>query len=163
MNAQAAFDFRAHLERQREFSSRTFGPGMRTAGVVDHIRKELCEIERAPTDLTEWIDVVILALDGAWRCGATPEQIITALVAKQTKNEGRAWPDWRTMPADKAIEHDRSGDPSATQTRATKMPSGEAAGDEVKRLRSLGLRLDRAAMTEDAAAVRSVLARLGGK
>lgn len=105
-----AFDFRAHLERQREFSSRTFGPGMRTAGVVDHIRKELCEIERAPTDLTEWIDVVILALDGAWRCGATPEQIIAALVAKQTKNEGRAWPDWRTMPADKAIEHDRAGD-----------------------------------------------------
>ncbi|CEI76891.1 Uncharacterized protein PAE221_02479 [Pseudomonas aeruginosa] len=34
-----------------------------------------------------------------------------ALDAKQTKNESRSWPDWRTAPADKAIEHDRADDP----------------------------------------------------
>ena len=102
------FSFAVHLQRQREFSERTFGPGRRTAGVCDHIRKELIEIESAPEDVTEWIDVVILALDGAWRTGATPEQIISALVAKQTKNESRTWPDWRTVPMDKAIEHKRS-------------------------------------------------------
>ncbi|HCF6444821.1 DUF550 domain-containing protein [Pseudomonas aeruginosa] len=100
-----------HLERQRRFSERTFGPGSRAAGVVDHIRKELREIEENPGDLVEWIDVVILALDGAWRTGATPAQIIDALVAKQTKNESRSWPDWRTVPADKAIEHDRTDEP----------------------------------------------------
>jgi hypothetical protein len=105
-----AFDMLAHLRRQREWSERTFGPGPRTAGVIDHIRKELREIEADPTDLSEWIDVVILALDGAWRAGGSPEQIIAALVAKQTRNEGRTWPDWRTMPTDKAIEHDRSGE-----------------------------------------------------
>lgn len=104
------FDMLAHLQRQREWSERTFGPGSRAKGVVDHIRKELNEIESDPTDITEWIDVVILALDGAWRAGATPEQIVGTLVAKQTKNEGRVWPDWRTMPADKAIEHDRTGE-----------------------------------------------------
>jgi len=103
------FDFRAHLQRQREWSELTFGPGMRTAGVCDHIRKELCEVEADPSDMDEWIDVVILALDGAWRCGGSPEQIIAGIVAKQTKNEGRTWPDWRTMPADKAIEHVKSG------------------------------------------------------
>ena len=97
----------AHLQRQREWSERTFGPGPRAAGVVDHIRKELREIEAKPTDLSEWIDVVILALDGAWRSGATPQQIIDALVAKQAKNEARDWPDWRTQSPDKAIEHDR--------------------------------------------------------
>lgn len=102
------FDFAAHLQRQREFSERTFGPGARAKGVVAHIRKELLEIEAAPDDLAEWIDVVILALDGAWRTGATPEKIICALVAKQAKNEARTWPDWRTMSADAAIEHDRS-------------------------------------------------------
>lgn len=59
----------------------------------------------------KWIDVVILALDGAWRTGATPAQIIDALVAKQTKNEARTWPDWRTAPADKAIEHVRADEP----------------------------------------------------
>ncbi|OPL30756.1 hypothetical protein B5L72_09735 [Pseudomonas aeruginosa] len=105
------FSFEQHLHRQRRFSERTFGPGSRAAGVVDHIRKELREIEEAPGDLAEWIDVVILALDGAWRTGATPAQIIDALVAKQTKNEARTWPDWRTAPADRAIEHDRADEP----------------------------------------------------
>jgi hypothetical protein len=42
------FDLIAHLEKQREFSERTFGPGPRTAGVIDHIRKELREIESEP-------------------------------------------------------------------------------------------------------------------
>ncbi len=107
---RSAFDILAHLQRQREFSEHTFGPGARTAGICDHIRKELKEIEADPGDLTEWIDVVILAFDGAWRAGGSPQQIIDAIVAKQTKNEGRTWPDWRTVPADKAIEHDRSQD-----------------------------------------------------
>lgn len=101
------FDLVAHLHRQRAFSERTFGPGARTAGVCDHIRKELREIEAAPGDTEEWVDVILLALDGAWRSGATPEQIAAALEAKQTKNEGREWPDWRTVPSDKAIEHVR--------------------------------------------------------
>lgn len=101
------FDLAAHLHRQREWSDRTFGPGPRAQGVVDHIRKELREIEADPADLKEWIDVVILALDGAWRSGATPQEIIAALVAKQTKNENRLWPDWRTAEPGKAIEHVR--------------------------------------------------------
>lgn len=110
---QQAFDFPSHLQRQREWSERTFGPGARSQGVVDHIRKELREIEADPQDLREWIDVVILALDGAWRSGASPAEIIAALVAKQTRNESREWPDWRTSDPDKAIEHVRSGDESA--------------------------------------------------
>jgi hypothetical protein len=31
-----------------------------------------------------------------------------ALKAKQTKNENREWPDWRTAAPGKAIEHIRS-------------------------------------------------------
>lgn len=108
MSETERFDFFAHLERQRAWSEKTFGPGARTAGVCDHIRKELIEIEADPGDTKEWIDVVILGLDGAWRSGATPQQIIDAIVAKQTKNEGREWPDWRTADPDKAIEHVRS-------------------------------------------------------
>jgi hypothetical protein len=98
----------AHLARQREFSERTFGPGRRTAGVIDHIRKELLEIEAEPLGL-EWIDVVILALDGAWRAGYEPQAIIEAILAKQATNEARPWPDWRTSAPDRAIEHRRSG------------------------------------------------------
>lgn len=104
------FDLIAHLERQRKFSEKTFGPGPRAEGVVDHIRKELREIELNPIDLIEWIDVVLLALDGAWRAGYTPEQIAEAINAKMTRNEQRIWPDWRTAPQGKAIEHDRSAE-----------------------------------------------------
>lgn len=101
------FDLVAHLHRQREFSERTFGPGARTAGVLDHIRKELAEIEAKPADLSEWIDVVLLALDGAWRAGYSPEDIVLALAEKQLRNESRKWPDWRTAEPGKAIEHVR--------------------------------------------------------
>lgn len=112
--ARGPFDLVQHLRRQMEFSARTYGPGDRTDGVCDHIRKELNEVQAdaaagVPT-LGEWVDVIILGFDGAWRSGATPEQIVAAIVAKQTKNEGRKWPDWRTADRGKAIEHDRSAD-----------------------------------------------------
>ena len=102
------FDMVAHLYRQSKWSEQTFGPGDRTQGVIDHIRKELVEIEAEPSDISEWIDVVILAPDGALRAGAAPEKIVAELVAKQTLNELRKWPDWRTVDPNKAIEHDRS-------------------------------------------------------
>ena len=102
------FDLLQYLRRQRTFSEKTFGPGTRTHGVIDHIRKELVEVEQTPLDLKEWIDIVTLALDGAWRAGYSSEQITAQLDATLTRNEGRKWPDWRTAPTDRAIEHDRS-------------------------------------------------------
>lgn len=101
------FDLIAHLRRQCEFSERTFGPGDRTYGICDHIRKELVEIEDSNGHLSEWVDVIILGFDGAWRSGSTPEQIVSAIEAKQTKNEERRWPDWSTAEPGKAIEHVR--------------------------------------------------------
>ncbi len=96
-----------HLERQREFSLKTFGPGKRTFGVLNHIRKELQEIEDDPTDVYEWVDVIILAFDGAWRAGWEPQEILDAIVAKQVRNENRNWPDWTTYSDTEAIEHVR--------------------------------------------------------
>lgn len=102
-----SYDLVAHLKRARAFSLKTFGPGQRTAGVIDHITKELEEIRDAPDSLEEWVDVMILAMDGAWRAGYTPEEIALGLERKQAKNEARQWPDWRTASPDKAIEHKR--------------------------------------------------------
>lgn len=96
-----------HLDRQRTFSQMTFGPGERLAGVLDHIRKEIAEVEAAPGDESEWADLVILAFDGALRQGIEPQAILDAILAKQTKNESREWPDWRTADPNKAIEHVR--------------------------------------------------------
>lgn len=95
------------LRRQAEWSERTFGPGRRVKGVCDHIRKELVEVEESGGSLAEWVDVVMLALDGCWRSGATPDEVERAITEKQIKNEGRRWPDWREMPEDRAIEHVR--------------------------------------------------------
>lgn len=100
-------DLIEYLYRQRAFSEKTFGPGTRAKGLIDHIRKELVEIEQEPSDLKEWIDVVTLAFDGAWRAGFSPEQIIEQLNATLTRNEARQWPDWRTQSFDRAIEHVR--------------------------------------------------------
>lgn len=93
--------------RQREFSARTFGPGARTAGVLAHIRKELVEIEANPGDVMEWVDIILLAIDGAWRAGHSPEAIAAAVPTKQGINEGRDWPDWRTADPNGPIEHKR--------------------------------------------------------
>lgn len=95
------------LARQREWSTQNFGPGRRTEGVLDHIAKEMDEVRADPTDLEEWIDIAILALDGAWRAGHEPQEVIDTLIAKQEKNFTRSYPDWRTMPEGQAIEHIR--------------------------------------------------------
>lgn len=95
---------------QKAWSAETFGPGRRTLGVVNHIRSELDEIEADPEDLSEWIDVIILAIDGAWRAGWSSQEIIDAYHTKMAKNRTRNWPDWRTMSQDQPIEHDRSDD-----------------------------------------------------
>ena len=110
----AAIDV-AHLDRQQAWSAETFGPaevrGHR--GVLDHIRKELVEIEAEPGDVTEWADLIILAFDGAWRSGHSPADTIAAIKAKQERNEARTWPDWRTADPNKAIEHIRALDGGA--------------------------------------------------
>ena len=113
-----SFDLVQHLARQIAFSRATFGPGERTAGCCDHIAKELVEVladaAKGPgAAATEWVDVVILALDGLTRSliagghdhNLAPMTACDMIRRKQSINEQRDWPDWRTAPADKAIQH----------------------------------------------------------
>lgn len=94
-----------YLERQRCWSEQTFGPGLRTIGITEHIKKELQEIRDKPEDLSEWIDVIILAMDGYWRHGGKSEDLIHDLIAKQQKNFKRTY--LRT-PEDQPSEHVRT-------------------------------------------------------
>lgn len=109
------------VRRQMDWSERTFGPGDRTKGTVDHVRKELQELLDDPDDgerAKEWVDVIILGLDGLWRAleadghekAVIPELAEISLTQKQSKNENRTWPDWRKFSKDEAIEHDRTGE-----------------------------------------------------
>lgn len=111
-------DLKQHLIRQMAFSHATYGPGERRKGVIDHIKKELVEVEESLGDSREWVDVVILALDGLTRRLAyargenerrdpkdVAETVCNMIEGKQTRNESRQWPDWRTADKSKAIEH----------------------------------------------------------
>ena len=111
-------DLEQHLLRQMAWSHATFGPGDRHSGIIDHIKKELQEIETSNGDASEWVDLVILALDGLTRrlafCNGernNPEQVsataVSMIKGKQAKNESRMWPDWRSAKPGMAIEHER--------------------------------------------------------
>ena len=110
-------DFAQHLTRQMVFSRATFGPGARTAGVTDHIRKELVEVSESDGSPDEWVDVAILALDGltsalwelhpVWSADEVAAEAVRRIVSKQRHNEKRTWPDWRNADPNKAIEHVR--------------------------------------------------------
>jgi|RhiMetStandDraft_4_1073278.scaffolds.fasta_scaffold254549_2 hypothetical protein len=110
---QDHYNLIGHLHRQREWSLQAFGPAdgsgpVNMDSLLDHILKELREIIDTHGEvLEEWIDLAILALDGAWRFGFEPAEIAAELQAKQQKNERRQWPDWRTVPKGVAIEHIR--------------------------------------------------------
>jgi hypothetical protein len=95
------------LERQIDFSLRTFGPpNDNTLGILDHIHKECREVYLMNgRDIFEWIDILILAIEGAWRAGFTPKQIVNCLIGKIKINENRKWPDYRTAEPGRAIEH----------------------------------------------------------
>jgi len=101
------FSLLLFLFGKRDWSLRTFGPGTRHRGIIAHIRKELRELEDNPHDLEEWVDVMLLAMDGAWRSGASPEKIIGCLEKKMQKNIERNWPDWGGFGDDEPIEHVR--------------------------------------------------------
>ena len=81
-----------YLEKQKEWSSKTFGNGKRTLGIIKHIQKELIEIEECPEDLQEWIDVIILAMDGYWRHGGNAKDLMERLIEKQCINFNRDYP-----------------------------------------------------------------------
>ena len=93
-----------YIVHHMDWSRKTFGDGPHTEGLCKHIEKELAEIREDPNDLMEWVDVIILAIDGAWRTGHTPAQILDALSKKQGLNFTRYW---NVTPEDQPNEHDR--------------------------------------------------------
>lgn len=94
-----------YLKRQRAWSIKTFGAGLRTIGICRHIEKELREIQADPSDLNEWIDMIILGMDGFWRHGGSDDELFVRLRAKQAINFARRWP--APQPEDHATEHIR--------------------------------------------------------
>lgn len=84
--------FEKYLRDHIAWSKKVFGDGERTEGLCKHIESELSEVRAVNgKDLYEWIDIIILALDGAWRAGFSPFEIAMALRRKQDSNKTRSW------------------------------------------------------------------------
>jgi hypothetical protein len=102
--------FETFVESHRNWSYATFGTGPQTIGLMRHIEKELDEIRENPNDLSEWVDVMLLALDGYLRHGGTVENVLRDMQAKQEKNFARRWVP--STGESTPVEHDRSLDES---------------------------------------------------
>ena len=97
----------SYIKKQIPWSKETFGyKGVqdRVDSTIAHIKMELDEAAADPADVEEWADIIILALDAAWRAGATPEEIANTLEQKQKINFARKW---GKPNADGVIEHIR--------------------------------------------------------
>lgn len=86
------FDLLSYLKAHNTWSQMAHGPGTRAEGLCKHIESEVQEIRKNPTDLGEWVDVIILAFDGALRAGYSPLEIGHGLSDKLKINEKRKWP-----------------------------------------------------------------------
>lgn len=102
--------FQDYLIRHLEWGHAMFGTpaeGRGPLGPLDHLKKEIAEIESEPHDTKEWVDAIILAIDGYLRAGGNVGNVLHDLFAKQEKNFTRKWPDWRLFDPNKAVEHVR--------------------------------------------------------
>jgi len=111
-------DLEQYLTRQMVFSKATFGPGFRTAAILNHISEEIDRIQGAQGTsdyVDECADLVILSLDLLTRAIWTnsnyrrPADVAAraacdTLFVKQQRNELRDWPDWRGAFADTSDE-----------------------------------------------------------
>lgn len=120
------FDFKAYLEVQIKWSGIVFGQGPRTEGILKHIAKESDEVRAEPYDLEEWIDIVILAFDGAWRAGHSPSDIMAKMSAKQITNLDRKWHVPES--GDEPVKHIEQAKPLCTVCGGTKLVFDEGMG-----------------------------------
>lgn len=89
---------------QAEWSQATFGADSDRGpiGALRHLEKEAREAQNAPTDATEYADILLLLLDASRRAGITPLALLQAATAKMKVN--RAW-QWPTLTSDTPVEH----------------------------------------------------------
>lgn len=93
------------ITRQRDWALKTFGPGDHSEGLLKHIKKEVIEIMEDTSETEEWVDIIILAIEGAWRTGASPKEVVQWFDMKMSKNERRQWPDIGELSTGVPIEH----------------------------------------------------------
>ena len=88
-------DWNDYLLRHIEWGWHTFGTpadGRGPLGPLDHALKEVEEIAADPTDIVEWIDAIILTIDGYFRADGEAEVLKLERVAYLASVEYQSWP-----------------------------------------------------------------------
>lgn len=75
--------------------------------LVVRLRRRVEELALDPRRLDLLAGVFVLSAAIACRARYSLESLVEMLFKKQAKNMARKWPDWRTAPKGKAIEHVR--------------------------------------------------------
>lgn len=100
-----SYDLIKALKRQFEFSQRVFGAGPKTEQILRHISRQSVDTIARGNPTEEWVDIMILAMDGALRSGSTPYEIAGLLEYKMTVNEAREWPKLEDQVMDEPVHH----------------------------------------------------------
>lgn len=81
--------------KQRLFSLATFGDTTldRLTRNLNHIKSELHEINEQPSDIEEWADLLLIAIDSFWRTGGIPFRIYN----RELKEIARYYQNIRTI------------------------------------------------------------------
>ncbi len=77
-------------ERVILFQRKNF-PNQPLAGKLEHLRREVHELQENPRDLSEWADVFILLLGSAAKAGIAAPELIAIAHEKMDINDSRKW------------------------------------------------------------------------
>lgn len=106
---KSKISFQGIIDKQNEFSTKTFGPARGDiSGVLKHLEEEMEELRLNPKDVSELADCCILCFELARNMGVSPEDLETAILVKQEKNAKRTWPDYRNYSTTEKINHIKS-------------------------------------------------------
>lgn len=95
------------FQAKTAWSAETFGTDYPTEAIARHIELELVEIRENPSDLLEWIDVVMLGFEGYWRNGGASVNLTPDLWRKLEICKQRSYP---APVGDEPAEHVREGE-----------------------------------------------------
>lgn len=89
VGSMADYSLSCMAAHHRRWAEDAFGKNYTIQSTIAHARLELAEIEAAPNDKREWIDLLRLAIDGYWRSGG--RSIVADFHEKQRICEQRRW------------------------------------------------------------------------
>lgn len=113
------------FNRHRSWSVIAFGETHSLESILNHIRSKCDEIQADPAkakDLDLWEDVIALAVDGAWRGGASPADIAQGILNTQNRNILRDYPSPGSLPPGTIYKH--------IPTQAERIEAGEITEEE---------------------------------